>query len=67
MRYEGIIDRTDKDFKRLTGVKHQTFKQHEHIIGRLKVFSILGDRYHNRRKRFGLRFILMAVIDNTEL
>lgn len=26
MRYEEIKDRTDKDFKRLTGVKHQTFK-----------------------------------------
>ena len=27
MRYEEIKDRTDKDFKRLTGVEHQTFKQ----------------------------------------
>src|SRR5215210_515174 len=28
----------------------------EHIIGRLKVFRILCERYRNRRKRFGLRF-----------
>jgi hypothetical protein len=27
MRYEEIKNRNDKDFKRLTGVKHQTFKQ----------------------------------------
>jgi len=39
----------------------------EHIIGRLKVFHILGDRYRNRRKRFGLRFNLIAAIYNLEL
>ena len=27
MRYEEIKDRNDKDFKRLTGVEHQTLKQ----------------------------------------
>jgi hypothetical protein len=27
MRYEEIKDRTDKDFKRLTGIEHQTFKE----------------------------------------
>jgi len=27
MRYKEIKDRNDKDFKRLTGVEHQTFKQ----------------------------------------
>jgi hypothetical protein len=27
MRYEEIKHRTDEDFKRLTGVEHQTFKQ----------------------------------------
>ena len=39
----------------------------EHIIGRLKVFRILSDRYRNRRKRFGLRFNLIAAIYNLEL
>jgi len=39
----------------------------EHVIGRLKVFRILGDRYRNRRKRFGLRFNLIAAIYNLEL
>ena len=27
MRYEEVKDRTDKDFKRLTGVEHQTFEK----------------------------------------
>ena len=39
----------------------------EHIIGRLKVFRILSDRYRNRRKRFGLRFNLISAIYNLEL
>ena len=39
----------------------------EHIIGRLKVFRILSERYRNRRKRFGLRFNLIAAIYNCEL
>ena len=39
----------------------------EHIIGRLKVFRILSERYRNRRKRFGLRFNLIAAIYNFEL
>jgi len=39
----------------------------EHIIRRLKVFRILSDRYRNRRKRFNLRFNLIAAIYNLEL
>lgn len=38
----------------------------EHIMGRLKVFKILSERYRNRRKRFGLRFNLIAAIYNLE-
>ena len=38
----------------------------EHVIGRLKVFKILSERYRNRRKRFGLRFNLLAAICNLE-
>ncbi|HEV8052481.1 MAG TPA: IS5/IS1182 family transposase, partial [Parachlamydiaceae bacterium] len=29
-----------------------------------KRFKIISDRYRNRRKRFGLRFILIAGIHN---
>ena len=39
----------------------------EHVIGRLKVFRILSDKYRNRRKRFALRFNLIAAIYNFEL
>lgn len=39
----------------------------ENVIGRLKRFKILSDKYRNRRKRFGLRFNLIAGIHNQEL
>lgn len=39
----------------------------ENVIGSLKRFKILSDRYRNRRKRFGLRFNLIAGIHNLEL
>jgi hypothetical protein len=39
----------------------------ENAIDLLKRFKILADRYRNRRKRFGLRFNLIAGIYNLEL
>ena len=39
----------------------------EHVIGALKRFKIISDRYRNRRKRFGLRFNLIAGIYNHDL
>lgn len=39
----------------------------EHVIGKVKRFKIVSDRYRNRRKRFGLRFNLIAGIYNFEL
>lgn len=39
----------------------------EHVIRALKIFRILSERYRNRRKRFGLRFNLIAAIYNSEL
>lgn len=39
----------------------------ENVIGKLKRFKILGDKYRNRRKRFGLRFNLISAIYNLEL
>jgi hypothetical protein len=39
----------------------------ENIIGFIKRFKILSDRYRNRRKRFGLRFNLISGICNKEL
>lgn len=39
----------------------------EHVIGFIKRFKIVADRYRNRRKRFGLRFNLIAGICNFEM
>ena len=39
----------------------------EHVIGMIKRFKIVSDKYRNRRKRFGLRFNLIAGICNFEL
>jgi hypothetical protein len=36
----------------------------EQVIGALKSFKIIKDKYRNRRKRFGLRFNLIAGIYN---
>lgn len=39
----------------------------ENVMGMLKRFRILSERYRNRRKRFELRFNLIAAIYNSEL
>lgn len=39
----------------------------ENVIGMVKRFKIVADKYRNRRKRFGLRFNLISGIYNFEL
>jgi len=39
----------------------------EHTNRRLKIWRILAERYRNRRRRFGLRFNLIAAMVNIEL
>jgi hypothetical protein len=39
----------------------------ENIIDRLKVIRILSERYRNRRRRFALRFNLIAAICTLQL
>jgi IS5 family transposase len=39
----------------------------EHVIRSLKIFRILAERYRNRRKRFSLRFNLIAGLYNYDL
>jgi DDE superfamily endonuclease len=39
----------------------------EHVIGSVKRFKIVADKYRNRRRRFGLRFNLISGIYNYEL
>ena len=38
----------------------------ENVIGMIKRFKIISDKYRNRRKRFGLRFNLVSAIYNME-
>ena len=39
----------------------------DNVIGALKRFKIIADKYRNRRKRFGLRFNLIAGIYNFKI
>jgi hypothetical protein len=39
----------------------------EHVFAYLKRFRIIAERYRNRRKRFALRFNLIAGLYNFEL
>jgi hypothetical protein len=39
----------------------------ENVIGDVKRFNILADKYRNKRKRFGLRFNTIAAIHNCQL
>ena len=39
----------------------------ENIIRDVKIFRIIAERYRNRRKKFGLRFNLIAAIYNLNL
>lgn len=38
----------------------------EHAIRRVKVFRVIKETYRNRRRRFGLRFNLIAAVVNME-
>ena len=39
----------------------------ENVIRHLKIFRIVSERYRNRRRRFGLRFNLIAGLYNYEI
>jgi hypothetical protein len=49
--------------------KHQSRERalNENVMGMLKRFKILAERYRNRRKRFCLKYNLIAGIYNWEL
>jgi hypothetical protein len=40
--------------------------KNEHVIGFIKRFKVTSEKYRNRRKRFKLRFNLIAGICNYE-
>jgi len=56
-----------RDDKRFNHALSSKCIEVEHVIGWIKRFRIIADRYRNRRKRFGLRFKLIAGIYNYEL
>ena len=58
------LSEEDKKRNRLIASKRLL---NEHISGRIKRFRILAERYRNRRKRFDLRFSLIAGICNFEM
>src|SRR5580704_5045267 len=61
---ENPLAATDKARNRATSSERVPC---ENVIAMLKRFKIIADRYRNRRRRFGLRFFLIAAIYNMEL
>ena len=55
------LTKEDKAFNRAVSSERVL---NEHVIGFIKRFKIVADRYRNRRKRFGLRFNLICGICN---
>jgi transposase len=53
----------DKTFNKLISSKRVSI---ENILARLKKFKIISTPYRNRRKRFALRFNLIAALYNLE-
>lgn len=58
------LTKEEKKFNRALAGKRVKI---ENVIRRVKVFRILSERYRHRRKRFGLRFNLIAGLHNYEL
>ncbi len=80
--YQGLQELTGNALLPIKGSKHNPLTPQQKIYNRmlasqrivieniirfLKRFRIIADRYRNRRKRFGLRFNLIAAIYNQEL
>jgi hypothetical protein len=61
------LHRLTKDEKKLNRELAGKRVKVENVIRRLKIFRILSERYRHRRKRFGLRFNLIAGLHNYEL
>lgn len=61
---KGKLDKDERQHNRLLARLRIVV---EHVNRRLKIFRILAERYRNRRRRFGLRFNLIAAILNLEL
>jgi len=62
-KYNKLTEKQKDENKELSSVRIFV----ENVIACVKKFKILSERYRNRRKRFGLRFNLIAGIYNFEL
>ena len=58
------LTKLDKNFNQTISSKRAL---NEHVIGFVKHFKIIAEKYRNRRKRFALRFNLIAGVYNFEL
>ena len=56
-----------KDDKKYNKLVASTRVLNENMIGLIKRFKIVADKYRNRRKRFGLRFNLIEGLCNYQL
>ncbi len=61
------LHRLTRDEKKLNRDLARRRVKVENVIRRLKIFRLLSERYRHRRKRFGLRFNLIAGLHNYEL
>ena len=55
------LTKEDKAFNRAISSQRVL---NEHVVGRVKRFRIISEKYRNRRKRFLLRFNLISAISN---
>ena len=60
---DGELSESDREYNRALGSERICI---EHVNRRLKIFKILALRYRNRRRRYGLRFNLIAALYNHE-
>jgi hypothetical protein len=61
---EAVAVQKEKTFNRMVARQRVL---NEQVIGCVKRFRILSERYRNRCKRFGLRFNLVAAFYNLSL
>lgn len=55
------LDKEEKEYNRvLSRIRVKV----ENVLGQVKVFRILSDRYRNKRKRYGIKFNIIAGIVN---
>lgn len=59
----GELSDSDREYNRALGSERICI---EHVNRRLKIFKVLALRYRNRRRRYGLRFNLIAALYNHE-